>query len=183
MRVSKIFLQIIQLALIAASALMVWNTLKVITRTDSPIVVVLSGSMEPGFYRGDLLFLYENDDDIEVGDVVVYNATEREIAIVHRVLDIIPANDSTFSLSYQSKLEWNNDFTENFYLTKGDNNRYFDQPLYGDKDLLSRDDIKGRIRGYFPYVGYITILLNEKPWVKYILFAIMGLAALAGNED
>ena len=27
---------------------------------ESPIVVVLSGSMEPAFYRGDLLFLYHD---------------------------------------------------------------------------------------------------------------------------
>ena len=29
----------------------------VVTGSESPIVVVLSGSMEPAFQRGDLLFL------------------------------------------------------------------------------------------------------------------------------
>ena len=34
-----------------------------LTGTESPIVVVLSGSMEPAFYRGDVLFLYEGKKD------------------------------------------------------------------------------------------------------------------------
>ena len=36
----------------------------VVTGSESPVVVVLSGSMEPAFQRGDLLFLtnYEEED-------------------------------------------------------------------------------------------------------------------------
>lgn len=33
------------------------HSLSVVTDSPSPIVVVLSGSMEPAFQRGDLLFL------------------------------------------------------------------------------------------------------------------------------
>ena len=45
----------------------------VVTGSESPIVVVLSGSMEPAFHRGDLLFLtnYEQED-IRVGEIVVF---------------------------------------------------------------------------------------------------------------
>ena len=39
---------------------------------ESPIVVVLSGSMEPAYYRGDLLFLTHYDEPVVPGDVVVY---------------------------------------------------------------------------------------------------------------
>jgi signal peptidase I len=61
--------------MIVSSALMVWKGLFVLSGTgsfyfrisqlvldcsESPIVVVLSGSMEPAFYRGDLLFLYHD---------------------------------------------------------------------------------------------------------------------------
>lgn len=38
----------------------------VATNSQSPVVVVLSGSMEPGFYRGDILFLY-NRKPITIG--------------------------------------------------------------------------------------------------------------------
>ena len=39
------------LGMIIASALMIWKGLICITGTESPIVVVLTGSMEPGFKR------------------------------------------------------------------------------------------------------------------------------------
>ena len=47
-----------------------------------PIVVVLSDSMEPTFHRGDLLLLknYEQDD-IRVGEIVVFKVEGREIPI------------------------------------------------------------------------------------------------------
>ena len=37
--------------MIVASALMIWKGLICITGSSSPVVVVLSGSMEPGFKR------------------------------------------------------------------------------------------------------------------------------------
>ncbi len=59
----------------------------VITHSESPVVVVLSGSMEPAYYRGDILFLtfYEKDPVIP-GDVVVFNLHGQDIPIVHRVI-------------------------------------------------------------------------------------------------
>ncbi len=52
------------------------------------MVVVLSGSMEPGFYRGDILFLHMPQRPVETGDVVVFNTDGREIPIVHRVIKV-----------------------------------------------------------------------------------------------
>ena len=43
------------------------------TGSESPIVVVLSGSMEPAFFRGDLLFLTNDlNDPVRVGEVLVF---------------------------------------------------------------------------------------------------------------
>ncbi|UYV66355.1 SEC11A [Cordylochernes scorpioides] len=70
-------------------ALMIWKGLMVVTGSESPIVVVLSGSMEPAFHRGDLLFLTNHKaDPIRVGDIVVFKVDGREIPIVHRVLKL-----------------------------------------------------------------------------------------------
>ena len=55
-------------------------------KTPSPIVVVLSGSMEPAFQRGDLLFLWNRAMDTQVGEIVVYNVRGKDIPIVHRVI-------------------------------------------------------------------------------------------------
>lgn len=58
--------------MIVGSALSIWKTLMVITLSESPVVVVLSGSMEPAYYRGDILFLTLLDEPLKTGDVVVY---------------------------------------------------------------------------------------------------------------
>jgi signal peptidase len=47
-----------------------------------------SGSMEPAFYRGDLLFLTLGDSPVEVGEIVVYKIVGRDIPIVHRVTQV-----------------------------------------------------------------------------------------------
>ncbi|OEL15419.1 hypothetical protein BAE44_0023557 [Dichanthelium oligosanthes] len=74
--------------MILASALIIWKGLMVVTGTESPVVVVLSESMEPGFQRGDILFLHMNKDPIRAGEIVVFNVDERPIPIVHRVIKV-----------------------------------------------------------------------------------------------
>ena len=56
---------------IVVSAVMIWNVLKLALWTESPVVVVLSGSMEPSMYRGDILILHKNTP-IKNGDIIVY---------------------------------------------------------------------------------------------------------------
>lgn len=51
---------------------MLWKGLSVFSASSSPIVVVLSGSMEPAFQRGDLLFLWNRSPRAEVGEIVVF---------------------------------------------------------------------------------------------------------------
>lgn len=61
----------------------------VVTGSESPIVVVLSGSMEPAFHRGDLLFLTNfREEPVRVGEIVVFKVEGRDIPIVHRVLKL-----------------------------------------------------------------------------------------------
>lgn len=78
--------QVLNFALILSTAFMLWKGLSVVTDSPSPIVVVLSGSMEPAFQRGDLLFLWNRGRDTQVGEVVVYNVQGKDIPIVHRVV-------------------------------------------------------------------------------------------------
>lgn len=49
--------QALNLAMVVLTAIMVWKALMVYTQSESPVVVVLSGSMEPAFQRGDILYL------------------------------------------------------------------------------------------------------------------------------
>lgn len=80
--------QALNLAMIVFSALMIWKSLMFITKSESPVVVVLSGSMEPAFQRGDILFLNNQDDPIRVGEIVVFKIKDRDIPIVHRVMKV-----------------------------------------------------------------------------------------------
>jgi signal peptidase I len=56
-----------------------------ISNSESLVVVVLSGTMEPAFRRGDILFLWMQSEHFAVGDIVVFKIDQREIPIVHRV--------------------------------------------------------------------------------------------------
>lgn len=64
------------------------NTLKIITGTPFHIIAVLSGSMEPALYRGDILFLTQSDKPFQVGEIIVYKFVGRDIPIVHRIIQI-----------------------------------------------------------------------------------------------
>lgn len=53
------------------------------------VLFINSGSMEPAFHRGDLLFLtnYEQEP-IRAGEIVVFKVEGRDIPIVHRVMKV-----------------------------------------------------------------------------------------------
>lgn len=78
--------QVLNFALILSTAFMLWKGLSVAADSASPIVVVLSESMEPAFWRGDLLLLWNRGRETQVGEVVVYNVKGKDIPIVHRVV-------------------------------------------------------------------------------------------------
>jgi signal peptidase len=78
-------------ACVRASAVYVdriWKFLMVLTHSESPVVVVLSGSMEPAFQRGDILFLWLGNSPFRVGEIVVFKIEGRDIPIVHRVIKV-----------------------------------------------------------------------------------------------
>ena len=69
-------------------------------------------------------------------------------------------------------------------LTKGDNNLADDTELYArGQDYLERSkDIIGSVIGYIPFVGYVTILLSEHPWLKTVLLGLMGIMVVLQRE-
>ncbi|KAG6428376.1 hypothetical protein SASPL_112627 [Salvia splendens] len=147
----QVLTQAVSLGMIVTSALIIWKGLMCVTGSESPVVVVLSGSMEPGFKRGDILFLHMSKDPIRAGEIVVFNVDGREIPIVHRVIKVHEREDTG----------------EVDVLTKGDNNFGDDRLLYAQGQLwLQRHHIMGRAVGFLPYVGWVTIIMTEKPIIK-----------------
>ncbi|THW95347.1 signal peptidase complex catalytic subunit sec11 [Aureobasidium pullulans] len=163
--------QVLNFALVLSTAFMLWKGLSVATDSASPIVVVLSGSMEPAFQRGDLLFLWNRGLDTKVGEVVVYNVRGKDIPIVHRVVRRFGGGEGINAPPLQ-------------LLTKGDNNAADDTELYArGQDFLNRaTDVVGSVVGYIPFVGYVTILLAEYPWLKTVMLAFMGLTVVFQRE-
>lgn len=159
--------QIITLGMIVSSALIIWKGLICYTGSESPVVVVLSGSMEPGFQRGDILFLRMGTAPVRAGEIVVFHIDGRDIPIVHRVI----------------KVHQDSDTDEVDVLTKGDNNYGDDRLLYAKGQMwLNKKHIMGRSVGFLPYVGWVTILMTEKPFIKYILIAALGLLVITSKD-
>ena len=113
--------------------------------------VVVSGSMEPAFYRGDIVLIEKADffgihefdvNDIQVGDVVVYNAKWFKQPVIHRVINIIDINGTTM------------------YEIKGDNNDAPD-PYYVHKDQITSKVVTfGDNLVVIPKIGYLSLWLR-----------------------
>ncbi|XP_066586646.1 signal peptidase complex catalytic subunit SEC11A [Prorops nasuta] len=161
--------QVLSFGMIVSSALMIWKGLMVVTGSESPIVVVLSGSMEPAFHRGDLLFLTNyKEEPVRVGEIIVFKVEGRDIPIVHRVIKLHEKGDQNNTVKF---------------LTKGDNNSVDDRGLYAPgQSWLTQKDVVGRARGFLPYVGMVTICMNEWPKLKYFVLACLAGYVLLHRE-
>lgn len=120
--------------------------------TSSPLVVVESYSMLPTFTRGDLLVLKaQAPEDIDVGDIIVYNAEWNDDPIVHRVVE--------------------REFIEGEYryYTQGDNNNVRDQGyrLY--------EDIVGEVILAIPLIGHVTLFLHEPLGLAIVIVILAAL--------
>lgn len=130
------------------------------------ILAVLSGSMEPTYKVGSILYIDKNfqAEDIKVGDVITFK-TDNDTIITHRVIDI--NEDKTFK-------------------TKGDNNDIEDMTPIKFEDLL------GKVIFTLPLIGYIAINIKTKQGILWIvaLFLIVIIIQLIpellkdeGGED
>ena len=136
-------------------------------KPTTQVVVVLSGSMEPAFQRGDILFLHNGEKEVESGDIVVFNLDGRDIPIVHRVL-------RTHERREDGELD---------ILTKGDNNYKDDRVLYDPgQEWIHKGNLLGRAVGYLPYAGMATIIMNDYPIVKYCLIGFLALLVVTSKD-
>lgn len=156
-------MQIVSAGYSFISTYMLWKFIGILLNNDSPIVVVLSESMYPGFERGDILFLSPKlYKDYVCGDMTVFQINKNEIPIVHRVIK-----------RFDQKI-----------LTKGDNNKYDDVSLYRKGQFyLTERDVCSRIIGCLPFAGMITIWINAIPSLKFIIMILMGIAVLFTRDE
>lgn len=142
---------------------------------------LFSGSMLPGFGRGDLVALHGHVDEsqLKTGDIVVYQLDGRPIPIIHRIhrlhnmaADLPDGSAGTKTSKDPIEL-----------LTKGDNNRSNDVGLYpGNQEFLRSDQIVGKAYMLGPGVGWLTILMNDYPILKYLLLGGMAILVIITRE-
>ena len=106
--------------------------------------VVVSGSMEPVMYRGDIVIVDQNPSSVQVGDIVVYKATWVNEDVIHRVKEIQELPNGT-----------------TYLITKGDNNLVPDPyPVkYPDQVISKVVSINGQPI-IIPKIGYLTLWIR-----------------------
>ena len=92
--------------------------------------LVVSGSMEPNLYAGDIVFVNTNIDfeDVEIGDVIIFK--HKDMNIVHRVIEAT-------TIGGQMYLK-----------TKGDANKF------DDGFVVSTENFSGKALFHIDKIGY-----------------------------
>ena len=165
----KIIIGIVLIALAFSGSFLIYYIMQVTLHTNVPMVVVVSGSMEPNLLKGDLLFL-EGKDPSQIkngtiegkeGDIIVFNAVglpgwpnAPADPIVHRVIDKKYDNGWLFR-------------------TKGDAN------LLPDDDWVPDYRILGVVVGRIPYIGWVKIILTDSGLLIPLLVIVSALLIIS----
>jgi signal peptidase len=109
-------------------ALAVNEGLKPVLVTDTPVVAVFSESMLPTFEKGDMIIV-QGGTQINVGDIVVYDAPSYKYPIIHRVISV----------------------SEEGITTKGDHNSA------ADPWVTPASKVHGKAILRIPYLGWVKV--------------------------
>lgn len=139
----KIFSTVLVIAIIAAALL-----LGGIRIFGVEVYTVLSGSMEPEYQTGSLIYVIPVDEeDLEVNDVITFRLSGSTIA-THRIIEIVPDEADPSVMLYR---------------TKGDANEV------ADGRLVSYGDIIGTPVLHIPRLGIIANQIQSPPGIYYAI--------------
>ena len=114
------------------------------------VFTVLSGSMEPTYHTGSLIYVKDVDyTEIEAGQVITFMLDEDTVA-THRVVEVVPDE---------------NDATVLRYRTKGDANDAEDGSLVHYKNVIGSPVFT------IPYLGYLANYIQNPPGL-YIAISV-----------
>ena len=106
------------------------------------VYTVLSGSMEPTYHTGSLIYVKEVDPfEIEAGQVITYMLDEDTIS-THRVVEVVPDEEDATVVRFR---------------TKGDANEAEDGGLVHYKNVIGSPVFT------IPYMGYVTNYIQNPP--------------------
>jgi len=135
--------------------------LKVVFHTESPLMVVSSGSMIPVLNVGDIILVRGVDPStVTVGQIIIFHSPyDYSTPIVHRVIVIDHENGQTF------------------FETKGDNN-----PV-PDGWRVPAANLMGVYVGKLPYVGLLSLELRGPLGIILIVLLVLLIIAVEYNES
>lgn len=108
--------------------------------------VVLSGSMEPAYHVGSLIYVKSMDyKDLKVGDPITYMISQ-DTVVTHRIIEVLVDEEDPDTIRY---------------FTKGDAN---DAP---DGTSVHYKNIIGKPVFSIPYLGYVSNYIQNPPG-KYV---------------
>ena len=118
--------------------------------------VVLSGSMEPTYHTGSLIYVKKVDPfTIEAGTPITFMMDEDTIA-THRVVGVVPDEEDSTVIRFR---------------TKGDANDAEDGTLVHYKNVIGTPVFS------IPYLGYVSDYITNPPGM-YIGFTVLGVIIL-----
>ena len=118
--------------------------------------VVLSGSMEPTYHTGSLIYVKKVDPfTIEPGTPITFMMDEDTIA-THRVVGVVPDEEDSTVIRFR---------------TKGDANDAEDGTLVHYKNVIGTPVFS------IPYLGYVSDYITNPPGM-YIGFTVLGVIIL-----
>ena len=110
------------------------------------LYVIMSGSMEPTIMTKQAI-ITEEVNDPQVGDVIAFG--KDDFITVHRIIKVYTEGDKVL------------------YQTKGDNNNA------EDKEVVSKDIIKGKVKYILPGVGETILFLQQ-----HLILLVVAIGAL-----
>ena len=132
------------------------------------VFTVLSGSMEPVYHVGSLIYVKETDPmTLQPGDVITFMLDEDTVA-THRIVDVIPDEEDPSVIRFQ---------------TKGDANDAVDGSLVHYKNVLGTPVFT------IPKLGYLASYIQNPPGtyvaisVGAVLLALVFLPDLFGGDE
>lgn len=118
------------------------------------VYTVVSGSMEPKYPVGSLIYVKEVDPfELEAGDVITFMLSE-DIVATHRIIEVVPDEEDPSIVRFA---------------TKGDANDSADSSLVHYKNVIGTPVLT------IPYMGYVANYIQNPPGM-YV--ALSGCAIL-----
>ena len=137
------------------------EVLKLILHTESPLMVVSSGSMIPTLNVGDIILVRGVDPaTITVGTIIIFHSPyDYQMPIVHRVIAVTSTGGSIY------------------FQTEGDNNPG------PDGWNVPAENLMGIYVGKLPYVGLISLELRGPLGATLIILLIAVIIAIEYSES